>query len=142
MKKLIKTSDIKKMVKAYGLSGEEVFWLEDISHDINSEMNLPRYDTMLSFLCSPNCFSLNPPRYDALASILHYFGSKTLQVTGLKFHETCEELGRMLNATTAGIERIFRGMSFTNKRWSNLVYVADKCGLNSMELTFPKGKNK
>lgn len=135
MKKTVKVSDIRKMIKMFGLSEEEQYWLNDIADDINDERKMPSYNTQLSFIMSPNCCTLNTERYHALASILLYFGLRVQKEVGPRFNETCEELGKVLNATPKWIARIFRGMSFSNPRWDKKVYCADRCGLNTLELT-------
>lgn len=134
MKKTVKVSDIRRMVKMFNLSEDEQFWLSDICYDINAEQDKSRYSTRLSFLMSPE-WSLDSDRYNAIASILMYFGLKVQETIGQFFNETCNELGNVLNADPRWIARIFRGMSYSNSRWDSKVYVADRCGLNVLELS-------
>lgn len=134
MKKTVKVSDIRRMVKMFSLSEDEQFWLNDICGDINEERGKSRYSARLSFLMSPS-WSLDSDRYNAIASILLYFGLKVQETVGQFFNETCEELGNVLNADPTWIARIFRGMSYSNHRWDRKVYVADRCGLNVLELS-------
>ncbi len=134
MKKTVKTNDIKRMVKMFNLSEDEQYWLDDISDDINQERSMNRWETHLTFLMSPSCCTLDSPRYNAIASLLVYFGLEVQKEIGQFFNETCQELGNILNAEPRWIARIFRGMSYSNPRWDKKVYVADRCGLNVLEI--------
>ncbi len=135
MKKTVKASDIRKMVKMFDLSEEEQFYLNDIADDINDERKMASYNTQLTFMMSPNCCTLTKDRYNAIAAILLYFGLQVQKEVGPRFNETCDSLGQILNAAPRWIARIFRGMSYANPRWDKKVYVADRCGLNTLELT-------
>lgn len=118
------------MVKMFNLSEDEQWWLNDIADGINAERGESKYGTHLSFLMSPHCDTLNADRYNALCSILVYFGLKVQETVGTFFQETIDELSDILNADPQWLKRIFRGMSFSNKRWDSKVYLADRCGLN------------
>lgn len=134
MRKLVKVRDIRNIVKMFNLSEDEEYWLKDITDNINEERNMSRYTTHLTFLMSPACQTLTPERYAAIASMLIYFGIKAQKQVGHLFSETCGTLGIELNADPQWIARIFRGMSYNNPRWNKRVYVADRCGLNVLEL--------
>lgn len=134
MKKTVKVSDIRKMVKMFNLTEDEEYWLNDIADDINEERSKFQYETHLTFLMSPNCSTLTPERYAAIASLLIYFGQKVQEEVGHRFQETCIKLGYLLNASSQWIARIFRGMSYNNPRWDKKVYVAETFGLNILEI--------
>lgn len=135
MKKIVKANDIRRMIKMFNLTEDEKFQLTDLSDDINSQKNDSMYTTRLSFIMSPYCHIENKDRDVAVSSLLVYFGLKVQKEIGPVFKETCEELGTMLNANPQWFERWFRGMSFNNQRWSKRVYLADRCGLNTLELS-------
>lgn len=134
MKKTVKDIDIRKMVKTYNLSDDEKFQLEEIVYDINHERHLNKYGTQLSFLLSPMCSFLTVDKYNAVAALLMYYGLKIQEEVGYFFDETSEALGNLLNCNPDWIKRIFRGMSFGNPRWQRKMYLADRCGLNTLEL--------
>lgn len=135
MKKIVKANDVRKMVKMFNLSEDEQYWLNDIADDVNAQKSESRYGTRLSFLMSPECCTLDADKYNAICSLLMYFGLKVQETVGQFFQETVDALALTLNANEQWIKRIFRGMSFANKRWDSKVYLAEQCGLNVLELT-------
>lgn len=135
MKKLVKSQDIKTIIKRYNLSEDEAYELDNICFDINAEKDMALYSTSLSFYLSPYyTFKEHQERYDAIAALLHYFGTKIQKEVGPFFNETCQLLAVALNTAPRWIERMFRGMFYTSRRWSNKMYLADRCGLNTLEL--------
>lgn len=136
MKKTIKKADINKMIKAYNLNEDEQFYLNDLAMEIDeAKKKESKYDSYLSFIMSPYCFHDTAERSTAICAILHYFGLKVQEEIGTFFNETVEALGNLLSCNPEWIKRFFRGMSFNNPRWQGKVYVADRCGLNVLELT-------
>lgn len=133
MKKTIKTDDFKKIVKMFNLSEAEQIKLETLTREINMERKEYSFDTMFNFRMSPAYFEMDTSEYHAIASILMYFGLKVQKEVGPYFDETCTQLGVILNATAQWIARMFRGMS-SNLRWKDKMYLADRFGLNSLEL--------
>ncbi len=134
MKKLVKSQDIKTIIKRYNLSEDEAYELDNICFDINAEKDMALYSTSLSFYLSPYyTFKETQERYDAIAALLHYFGTKIQKEVGPFFNETCQLLAVALNTAPRWIERMFRGMFYT-RRWSDKMYLADRCGLNTLEL--------
>lgn len=135
MKKLVKDQDIKAIIKKYNLSEDEAYELNSICFDINTEIDMALYSTSLSFYLSPYyTFTKHQEKYDAIAALLHYFGTKIQKKVGPFFNETCQTLAETLNTAPRWIERMFRGMSYNNRRWSHKMYLADRCGLNTLEL--------
>lgn len=135
MKKLVKAQDIKAIIKKYNLSEDEAYELDNICFDINAEKDMAMYSTSLSFYLSPYyTFKEHQERYDAIAALLHYFGTKIQKEVGPFFNETCQTLAMALNTAPRLIERMFRGMFYCNRRWSDKMYLADRFGLNTLEL--------
>lgn len=135
MKKLVKDQDIKAIIKKYNLSEDEAYELNSICFDINTEIDMALYSTSLSFYLSPYyTFKEHQEKYDAIAALLHYFGTKIQKKVGPFFKETSQTLAMALNTAPRLIERMLRGMSYNNRRWSHKMYLADRCGLNTLEL--------
>ena len=135
MKRVVKAQDIKAIIRKYNLSEDEVYELDNICFDINAEKDMAMYCTSLSFYLSPYyTFNENKERYNAIAALLHYFGTKIQKEVGPLFEETCQTLAMTLNTDLRLIERMFRGMFLDNIRWSHQIYLADRCGLNTLEL--------
>ncbi len=135
MKKVVKPQDIKAIIRKYYLSEDEAYELDNICFDINAEKDMAMYSTSLSFYLSPYyTFNENKDRYNAIAALLHYFGTKIQKEVGPFFKETCQTLAMTLNTAPRLIERMFRGMFLDNIRWSHQMYLADRCGLNTLEL--------
>ena len=134
MKKIVKQKDINSIIKKYNLSECEIDELEIVCREINNEKDEYIFDTSLSFYLSPNYPFANKDKYNAVAALLHYFGVKAQKETGMFFDETCTYLSLQLNAVSCWIKRMFRGMSYNDKRWTPKMYLADKCGLNTLEL--------
>ena len=131
MKKLVKAQDIKAIIRKYNLSEDEAYELDNICFDINAEKDMEMYSTSLSFYLSPYyTFKENKERYNAIAALLHYFGTKIQKDVGPFFNETCQTLAMALNTAPRLIERMF----YDNRRWGNKMYLADRCGLNTLEL--------
>lgn len=129
MKKIVKASDIRKMVKMFHLNEDEQYELEDMAGDINSEKSEIAPYVQSTFLYG----TTNKEREAAANALIIYFGKKAQEEIGWKLDETTWEIGRLLKIGSWQVRQWFFAMHF-RPRFASFIQISDTFGLNYLEI--------
>lgn len=134
--KRIKAKETNKMIRVYKLDDNYSDALKSVVEEINDSIKNKELqcESWLTWRMSPECVTNSKEKETAIEVLLHYYGLQFQSEHGCNFDKISFELSRFLNCSFTWIQRYFRGMSYFNPRWKDRVYVADRCGLNCLEL--------
>lgn len=130
--KTIYAKDIKAMVKKFGLTEDESWYLKNISNSINSERTDICEDIQYTLLYG----SSDKDKTNAINAMLVYFAAKVQKENDLhmKLDETIWRLGKALKCGSYQVMQWLKGISCTKDRFGKFVECSDRFDLNYIEI--------
>ena len=130
--KAVYINDIKKMVKKFELTEDEVEYVTDLATAINKEKSDLCEDIQITLLYG----SYSKSKRNAVRALLVYFGAKAQKENELyrKLDRTCWEIAKRLKCGSYQVMQWFKGIACTKDRFGKYVECSDTFGLNYLEI--------